>query len=39
MEILDYMQCDFLEYAWSLGTLGRRLRYFNIYKTDKKCLR
>ena len=26
---------DFLEYAWSHRTLDRRLRYFNIYKTDK----
>ena len=34
-EILDYMQRDFPEYAWSLRTLDRRLRYFNIYKTDK----
>ena len=34
-EILDYMQRDFPEYAWSLRTLDRRLRYFNICKTDK----
>ena len=32
------MQRDFLEYAWNLRTLGRRLRYFNIYKTDKNVL-
>ena len=29
------MQRDFLEYTWSLPTLGRRLRYFNINKTHK----
>ena len=29
------MQHDFPEYPWSLRTLDRRLRYFNIYKTDK----
>ena len=33
-EILDYMQRDFPEYAWSLCTLDRRLRYFDIYKTE-----
>ena len=32
---LDYMQRDFPEYTWSLRTLDRRLRYFNIYRTDK----
>ena len=34
-ESLDYMQRDFLKYAWSLRTLDRRLRHFNIYKTDR----
>ena len=34
-EILNYMERDFSEYAWSLRTSDRRLRYFNIYKTDK----
>ena len=34
-EILDYMLRDFPEYAWSLRTLDRRLRYFDIYKMDK----
>ena len=33
-EILDYMQRDFPKHAWILRTLGRRLRYFNMYKTD-----
>ena len=34
-EILDYMERDFPDYAWSLRTLDGRLRYSNIYKTDK----
>ena len=34
-EVLDYMKRDFLEYPWSQRTLDRRVRYFNIYKTDK----
>ena len=34
-EVLDYMKSDFLEYPWSQRTLDRRVRYFNIYKTDK----
>ena len=34
-EMSDYMQPDFPEYAWSLRTLDRRLRYSNIYKTGK----
>ena len=34
-EILDYMQRDFPKHAWILRTLGRRLRYFNMYKTDQ----
>ena len=29
------MQRDFPEHTWSLRTLDRRLRYFNIYRTDK----
>ena len=29
------MQRDFPEYPWSLRTLDRRPRYFNIDKTDK----
>ena len=34
-EILDYIQRGFPVYSWSLCTVDRRLRYFNIYKTDK----
>ena len=33
-EILDYMTRDFPKYAWSVRTLDRRLRYFDIYYTD-----
>lgn len=30
-EILDFVQRDFPEYAWSTATLDRRLRHFGIY--------
>ena len=33
-EILDYMQRDFPCYPWSIPTLDRRLRYFNIRYID-----
>ena len=37
-EILDFVRWDFPEYAWSLGTLSRRLAFFGIqyikYDTD-----
>lgn len=33
-EILDYMYRDFKIYTWSLRTLDRRLRYFEIYYID-----
>ena len=37
-EILDFVRQDFPEYAWSLGTLSRRLAFFGIqyikYDTD-----
>jgi len=29
-EILDFVRRDYPEYAWSLGTLSRRLAFFNI---------
>ena len=29
-EILNYTERNFPEYTWSLRTLDRRLRYFNI---------
>ena len=37
-EILDYVRRDFTEYAWSMRTLDRRMRYFNIFKVDKAVL-
>ncbi|XP_028394391.1 uncharacterized protein LOC114518567 [Dendronephthya gigantea] len=37
-EILDFVSRDYAQYAWSLGTLSRRLAFFNIkyveYNTD-----
>ena len=33
-EILDYMVRDFPDYACSIRTLDRRLRYFEIFYTD-----
>ena len=39
-EILDSVSRDYAQYAWSLGTLSRRLAYFHIkyieYNTDLK---
>ena len=29
-EILDFMKRDYPQYAWSLGTLSRRLKHFDI---------
>ena len=29
-EILDYVKPDYRDYPWSMATLGRRLRYFDI---------
>ena len=33
-EILDFLTRDFAQFAWSLRTLDRRLRYFDIYYHD-----
>ena len=33
-EMLDFLKRDFPTYAWSMPTLDRRLRYFNIFYTD-----
>ena len=33
-EILDFMKPDFSQYAWSLSSLDRRMRYFDIHYTD-----
>ena len=30
-EILDYLICDFSQYPWSIRSLDRRLRHFEIY--------
>ena len=36
--ILDFVSRDYAQYAWSLGTLSRRLAFFNVkyvdYNTD-----
>jgi hypothetical protein len=29
-EILDFVKRDYSNYSWSLGTLSRRLKHFNI---------
>ena len=34
-EILSYMLRDFPQYSWSIRTLDRRMRYFNIFYYDK----
>ena len=34
MEILDYLERDYHQYNWSLRTLDRRLRYFDIKYSD-----
>ena len=34
-EILDFLKRYFSQYAWSMRTLDRRLRYFEIYYHDK----
>lgn len=33
-EILDFVKRDFSQYAWSLSSLDRRMRHFEIYYTD-----
>ena len=33
-EMLDYLRRDFSFYSWSIATLNRILRYFEIYYTD-----
>ena len=34
-DILSYLKHDFSHYSWSLITLNRRLRFFNIYRHNK----
>ena len=33
-EVLDFVQRDYPQYAWSLGTLSRRMSYFGIKYVD-----
>lgn len=33
-EVLDFVQRDYPQYAWSLGTLSRRLNHFRIKYVD-----
>ena len=35
VEILDYMERDFMQYTWSLRTLQRRLQHFGIKRVDE----
>ena len=35
-EILSFLERDFPEYAWSIRSLDRRMRHFNIYHTDRQ---
>ena len=34
-EILDFLNRDYSQYAWSLSSLDRRMRYFDISYTDR----
>ena len=34
-EVLDFVERDYSQYAWSLRSLDRRMRHFDIYYTDK----
>ncbi len=33
-ELLNFMQRDYGQYSWSIRTLDRRLRHFDIFKSD-----
>ena len=35
IEALDFLKGDFPEYPWSMRTLDRRLRYFDIFYNDQ----
>ena len=35
-EIVDFLQKDFAQYPWSIRSLDRRLRHFEIYYNDKE---
>ena len=34
-EILDFLKRDYSQYAWSLSSLDRRMRYFDVRYTDR----
>jgi len=34
-ELLDFVKLEFAQYTWSLPTLDRRLRHFDIHHVDK----
>ena len=34
-EALDFLKRDFPQYAWSVRSLDRRMRYFHIYYNDR----
>ena len=34
-EILDFLKRDYSQYAWSLSSLDRRMRYFDVHYTDR----
>ena len=35
-EILDFLQTDFAQYPWSIRSLDRRLRYFQLFYNDQE---
>ena len=38
IEALDFRKRDFPEYSWSMRTLDRRLRHFDIFYNDKSVI-
>ena len=34
-KILDFLKRDYSQYAWSLSSLDRRMRYFDVHYTDR----
>ena len=36
VELLDFVKKDFPQYKWSIRSLDRRLRFFNIFYTDRR---
>ena len=35
-EIVDFLRTDFAQYPWSIRSLDRRLRYFQLYYNDQE---